>query len=258
MVLGVPRAEGLQCVSVGQLTCAYSCEERSQELRKGSPRVRKIIDMVAHRHEQVKEQFSPHLHLHLHGSTTLECFPAADDQSEVMSAQPRVIVRCVLVGIPSTAQNDADLDPALQALLAQRELLELLEAVAVGSTVHSCVTEDKVIHTGVEKGWLDSGGAVAGFVGVGRGHCTLEHPGLTALVVKQAGVVVTLVQILENAGENLRFLCRQVDASSSGLEELTVQRLREERGMGQDVFMRGKQSLVGTHDDCHDGRGQTW
>ena len=47
MVLGVPRAEGLQCVSVGQLTCAYSCEERSQELRKGSPRVRKIIDMVA-------------------------------------------------------------------------------------------------------------------------------------------------------------------------------------------------------------------
>jgi hypothetical protein len=46
---------------------------------QGSPRVRKIIDVVTHGHEQVKEQLPPHLHFHLHGSATLECLPAADN-----------------------------------------------------------------------------------------------------------------------------------------------------------------------------------
>ncbi len=38
-----------------------------------------IIDMIAHRDEQVKEQFPPKLHLHLHRSATLERLPAAND-----------------------------------------------------------------------------------------------------------------------------------------------------------------------------------
>ena len=50
-------------------------------------RVHQIIDMIAHRHEQVEEDFSPHLHLHLHGATTLEGLTTANNQSEVVSAQ---------------------------------------------------------------------------------------------------------------------------------------------------------------------------
>lgn len=120
-----------------------------------------IIDMVTHGHKQVKEQFPPLLHFHLHGSATLEGLPATDDECEVVSAQPRITVRCVLVGIARAAQDGADLDPALQALLAQGELLELFEAVAISSAIHGCVAENDVIDTGVEKGGFDGGYAVA-------------------------------------------------------------------------------------------------
>jgi hypothetical protein len=121
-------------------------------------RIRKIIDVIAHSHEQVKEQLSSHLHLHLHGSTTLKGFATADNQSEVMSAQTRVTVWRVLVGIARTTQDGSNLDPALQALLAQGELLELFEAVTISSAVYGCVTENDVSHARMEKGWLDSSG----------------------------------------------------------------------------------------------------
>jgi len=42
-------------------------------------RIRKIIDMIAQSHEQVEEDLSPHLHLHLHGTTTLESLATADN-----------------------------------------------------------------------------------------------------------------------------------------------------------------------------------
>lgn len=72
--------------------------------------------MIAHRHEQVEEDFSPvvhnqsqiaisrlrnipHLHLHLHGATALEGLTTANNQSEVVSAQSRVTVWCVVVRV---------------------------------------------------------------------------------------------------------------------------------------------------------------
>jgi len=128
--------------------------------------VTKIIDVVTHSDEQVEEQLSPHLQFHLHGTTTLERFPATDDQSQVMSAQFAVTVRGVLIGIPSTAQNRSDLDSALQTLLAQGELLELFEAVTVSCTVNGCVTEKDIAHAGVKKRGFDSHCAIA-LVGVG-------------------------------------------------------------------------------------------
>jgi len=42
--------------------------------------VRNIVNMVAKRDEKIKEQFAPHLHLHLHGAATLKCLPAADNK----------------------------------------------------------------------------------------------------------------------------------------------------------------------------------
>jgi hypothetical protein len=68
------------------------------------PRVNQVIDMVAHCHEQVEEQLSPHLHLILHGSTTFECFTAANNQSEVVGAQSAITVWCVLVRIAGATE----------------------------------------------------------------------------------------------------------------------------------------------------------
>jgi len=62
-------------------------------------RIRKVIDMVAHRHEQVEEDFPPHLHLHLHGTTTLEGLTTANNQGEVVSAQSRITVWRVVVRV---------------------------------------------------------------------------------------------------------------------------------------------------------------
>lgn len=222
---------------------------------KGSPSIHDIIAMVTHGHEQVKEQFPPKFHFHLHGSATLEGLPATDDEREVVSAQPRITVWCVLVGIARAAQDGADLDPALQALLAQGELLELFEAVAISSTVHGRVAEDDVVDTRVVKGGFDGGCAVA-FVWVRAVHCALEHPGLAALVMDQARIVVTLVEILQDTREDFGLLRRQVNASSGGFEELAPQNLGEVGGVGKDVFVCGEQSLVGANNDGHDGRGE--
>jgi len=60
--------------------------------------------------------------------------------------------------------------------------------------------------------------------------------------VHQARVVVTLVQILEDAAEDLRFLRGQVDASISGLEELRAQEFGKERAVRQHILMGGKES----------------
>jgi len=49
-----------------------------------------------------------------------------------MSAETGVAVRRVLVGVAGAAQDRRHLDAALQALLAQGQALQLVEAVAVG------------------------------------------------------------------------------------------------------------------------------
>jgi len=39
-----------------------------------------VIDVIAHRHEQIEKQFAPVLHFHLHGSAPLESLATSDDQ----------------------------------------------------------------------------------------------------------------------------------------------------------------------------------
>jgi len=46
-----------------------------------SVKVLKIIHVVAHGDEQVKEQFATNLHLHLHGAAALERLSASNNQS---------------------------------------------------------------------------------------------------------------------------------------------------------------------------------
>ena len=66
-----------------------------------SPDLDNIINVIAHSHKQVEEQFATILHLHLHGSAPLESLPTSDDQSKIMSAKPRFRVWRVVIRIPS-------------------------------------------------------------------------------------------------------------------------------------------------------------
>jgi len=72
----------------------------------------------------------------------------------------------------------------------------------------------------------------------------------------QARVVVTLVQILKDTAEDLRFLCGQVDASISGLEELRAQEIGKERAVRQHILMRSKEPGLIANDYRHDGTGK--
>lgn len=119
--------------------------------------------MVAHGDEQVKEKFTAPFHLRLHGSAPLECLATSDDQGEVMSAEPRVRVRRVVVGILRRAQNGGDVDSALEALLAQGQLLELLDAVPFGRAVYDGIPEKVLPYAGHVDCRLDGSAAASVF-----------------------------------------------------------------------------------------------
>lgn len=220
--------------------------------------IHNIINVVAHSHKEIKEQFAANLHLHLHRAAALERPPAADDQSKVMSAEAGVIVRRVLVGVPSAAQDGADLDATLQALLAQSEPFELIETVTLCCTVYGRVTEDNVSHARVKECRLDvSATTVKVFrVGIRRLDRALEQPSVPAFIVDKPGIVVALVQILEDTGEDFGFFVWQIDATRVRLEELASQRRREERRVVQYVFVCCEQSLVWSNHECDYGAGE--
>jgi hypothetical protein len=171
-------------------------EEKEEEERESHlPHIHNVIHMITQRHKQIKEKLPPTLHLQLHGSAPLKRLATPDDQRQVMSAQPRIRVRRVVIRIPRAPQDRRDLDAALQALLAQGQPLELLEAVLLRGAVDDGVFE-QVLADGRDVGCGFGVPAATGCVGVGGGvqGRVFEFPGVVPLVVQQAGIVVTLLQ----------------------------------------------------------------
>jgi hypothetical protein len=101
-------------------------------LRPHAVPVAELVDVVDHGDEQVEEHAPAALHLGLHRAGALECGAAADDEGEVVRAQARVRVRRVRVRVARRREDRRAADAALQALLAQRELLQAGEAVLEG------------------------------------------------------------------------------------------------------------------------------
>lgn len=247
---------------------------RSDSDRLGSPSVAQlddVVEVVAHGHEQVEEELAAAaLHLGLHGAAALERLAAADDEGEVVSAEPRVRVGRVVVGVLRRPQDGRDVDPALQALLAQRQALELLESELVGRAVHHRVAEQVLplardIHCGLDGsatacvvvGVRVSSGSVVrvmrmmrGFVGRrirGGPHGVLELPRVAVLVVQQAGVVVALVEVLEDGREDLGLLVRERNPLALCLEVLVPAGLLEERRLAQDLLVGGEEAPLATN-----------
>lgn len=87
-----------------------------------------------------------------------------------------------------------------------------------------------------------------------------QLPGVSAPVVQQPRVIVSLVQILEDAGEDLGLLLRQADGlavSVGGFEKLSSTDIGKDRGHAEDFFMCGKESLFGSYADSDDGGGES-
>lgn len=92
--------------------------------------------MLNHRHEQIEPQSrSSRHHLRLHGAAPFESGPTADDQREVVCTQIGVAGRCVIVGKACGVQDRAGVHAGVEALLLQRQALEMRQAVAVGGAL---------------------------------------------------------------------------------------------------------------------------
>jgi hypothetical protein len=62
--------------------------------------------------------------------------------------------------------------------------------------------------------------------------------------VQEPRVVVPLVHVLEDGGEDLGLFLGEVDAFGVGLEELAAAAGGEEGGGGEDVFVGGEEALL--------------
>ena len=126
-----------------------------------------------------------------------------------MSAEPRVRVRRVVIRKASRRHDDIDLDSRLKALLPKRQALQLVQSELFGCAIYSSVFEQDSAHTVVIDCRLNRSAAteVLGVLGI------FELPRVATLVVQQAGVVVTLVEVFEDAGKDLGLSMKRIKSS---------------------------------------------
>lgn len=168
---------------------------------------RDVVDMIAEGNEQVEEELGAAIeHLELHGTAPLEGAAAPDDEGKVVRPQLGVGVGRISVGVPGRRQYGAALNARLQALLSQRDTLELLEPVLIGGAVDDGVLQDVTINAVVVDRHLWGGASPSAL------FRRLELPRVLTLVVDKAGVVVALVEVLKDGGEDLGLLVWQVHA----------------------------------------------
>lgn len=134
-------------------------------------------------------------------------------------------------------------------MLAEGNLLELGKAVSLSSTVDDRVLEQVAIEAAVVDGALDAGLLFLG------GRLNLIR--VAALVVGEAGKVVTLVEVLEDGTEDLRFLVGQGDALGRWVHVCVSEGLGEERTGREDILVSGKETLLGADDEGDDTGGHS-
>ena len=105
------------------------------------------------------------------------------------------------------------MDAGLKALLAKSKTLQFLQAEFLGSAVDCGVLEKVAAYAGIVDCRLD-GSATTNVVGIRR---ILELPSIMTLVVKQAWVVVSLVEVFEDTGKDLRQSECRISAYSRGM-----------------------------------------
>lgn len=235
--------------------------------------------MVAHGDEQIEKQFATAFHFHLHGPAPLESLATSDDQGQVMSAEPRVRVRRVVVRIPGRPKDHVGLDPRLEALLAEGEPLQLVQAVLLRGTVYDGISKESVADARVEHDGFTGPATTSGILVLGA----LEVPRVPTFALQQTRIVVTLVQVLEDAGQCLGFslgkrkisqtdvhsrieksgvcvyvyaLVKQAQLFRTLIQHLLLESSAEKGRERKDVLVRGEKPLVRAHDHRHNRTGQ--
>lgn len=168
-----------------------------------------------------------------------------------MGPELRVALGRVGVGVPRAREYGAALDARLQALLPQRQPLELEQAVPFRGAVDQRIFQQRLSVARVVDGRFRRRVVVRRLR-----RCHFELPGVLALVVQEAGVVVAFVEVFEDGGEDFWELFGQVDSFGGGLEELAAADGGEEGGVGEDVFVGCEEALLGADAEGDDGRGQ--
>ena len=190
-----------------------------------------VVHVVDHGDEEVEEELAAGFHLVLHRAAALEGVARADDEGEVVRPELGVAVGRVGVRIACRGQDGRALDAGLETLLAEGELLQLLEPVPLSLAVDDGVLEDG------SRGGLDSGLA-------GRRTAIFQAPCLTLAVVLQPRVVVALVEVLKDGREDFRVLVGKVDPLVSAGEELVPAGVLEVRRVAEDVLVSSEQTLL--------------
>ena len=193
------------------------------------PNLRDIVDVIAHRYKQVKEHLrAALLHLHLHSTALLEGLAATDDECEIVGAEPRVACGRVRIRKSCTTQDRRNVNTRLQALLTKSEALQFWQAEALRRAVDGRIPKDIVAHAVMvdcrrlveaDEFLLGGRGGVRAW-----GHCQVrsavfEVPHIPLPIVDQARVVVALVQVFEDDGEDLWALVWKTNASLSRRRE---------------------------------------
>lgn len=115
-----------------------------------------------------------------------------------------VILRSVGISIPSRCQDGGDGDAGLQALLPQRETLQVHEAVLLRRTVDDGVLEDASSIAAKGTAWAVGAGRRepdGAFRIPGTHRRILEAPGVASGIVFEFGEVVTSIQELQHRTE---------------------------------------------------------
>lgn len=99
-------------------------------------------------------------------------------------------------------------------------------------------------------------GRFAGTFGTIRTN-VFKLPRVFSFIVKEPWVVITLVKIFQHRRQDLRLLFWQVNTFCMRFKELSSTSGLEERRLTEDVFVSGKEALLGTDTERDDGRGQS-
>jgi hypothetical protein len=82
-----------------------------ETLLKDLRNTRDVVNMVAQRHKQIKEQLAATLlHFNLHCATSFEGPSTANDESKIVCSKLRVIIGCISVRVAGRRQNCAALN----------------------------------------------------------------------------------------------------------------------------------------------------
>jgi len=164
-----------------------------------------------------------------------------------VSPQLRVVIWGIVIGESRTREDGAALYPRLQALLLQAQSLQFVQAIPLCSTIQQRVLKNNLACSRMPDGRLD------GTASIVIRSSVFQLMTTRSFVVDQARVVVTLVEVLEQRGEDFgEFVCeRDTFLGSQSIKVLGPTKGGKEGRDGEDGLVAGKEARFRADTDCY-------